>query len=135
MTTAFPSIEPSARRFKPPVFPVKSHVAQSGVTTRRLFASLPSQAELRLEFRNITDTNVSSIMAAYKAAKGALDDLSLPVAVFNGADSTLTAYLDGSSFATGLKWCFAEGSPPSVASVAPGRSNVSVSLVGELRMS
>ena len=135
MTTAFPPIEPSARRFKPPVFPVKSHVSQSGVTTRRLFASLPSQAELRLEFRNITDTNVSSIMAAYKAAKGALDDLSLPVAVFNGADATLTTYLDGSSFAAGLKWCFAEGSPPDVTSIAPGRSNVSVSLVGELRMS
>ena len=135
MTTAFPPIEPSARRFKPPVFPVKSHVSQSGVTTRRLFASLPSQAELRLEFKNITDTNVSSIMAAYKATKGALDDLSLPVAVFNGADSTLTTYLDGSSFAAGLKWCFAEGSPPDVTSIAPGRSNVSVSLVGELRMS
>ena len=135
MTTAFPPIEPSARRFKPPVFPVKSHVSQSGVTTRRLFASLPSQAELRLEFKNITDTNVSSIMAAYKAAKGALDDLSLPTAIFNGADGSLTAYLNGSSFATGLKWCFAEGSPPDVTSIAPGRSNVSVSLVGELRMS
>lgn len=100
-----------------------------------MFASLPSQAELRLEFSNITDTNVTSIMAAYKLAKGAFDDLSLPTAVFNGADDFLTPYLNGSSFATGLKWCFAEGSPPSVTSVAPGRSNVSVSLVGELRMS
>ena len=135
MTTEFPSIEPSARNFKPPVFPVKSHVSQSGVTTRRLFASLPSRAELRLEFSNITDTNVTSIMTAYKTAKGALDDLSLPSVVFNGADTNLSAYLDGSSFAAGLKWCFAEGSPPSVTSVAPGRSNVSVSLVGELRMS
>jgi len=135
MTTAFPPIEPSSRSFKPPTYPVKSHVSQSGVTTRRLFASLPSQAELKLEFKNINDTNATAIMTAYKTAKGALDDLSLPVAVFNGADSTLTTYLDGSSFAAGLKWCFAEGSPPKVTSVAPGRSNVSVSLVGELRMS
>jgi|TARA_Y100000289_G_C3928695_1_gene155063 hypothetical protein len=135
MTTAFPSIEPSSRSFKAPVFPAKSHVAQSGVTTRRLYASLPSQAELKLEFRNIADTNVTAIMTAYKTAKGAVDDLSLPDIVFNGADVDLANYLDGSSFATGLKWCFAEGSPPTIASVAPGRSNVSVSLVGELRMS
>lgn len=135
MTTAFPSIEPSSRSFKPPVFPSKSHTSQSGVTTRRLFASLPSQAELKLEFKNITDEDVTEIMTAYKTAKGALDDLSLPTAVFRGADGSLTAYLDGSSFAAGLKWCFAEGSPPRIASVAPGRSNVSVSLVGELRMS
>ncbi len=135
MTTDFPSIEPSARNFKPPAFAVKSHVSQSGVTTRRLFASLPSQAELKLEFSNITDANVTLIMTAYKTAKGALDDLLLPSAVFNGADSNLRAYLDGSSFTAGLKWCFAEDSPPRVTSVAPGRSNVSVSLVGELRMS
>tara|TARA_Y100000361_G_scaffold102776_1_gene92544 strand:- start:124 stop:531 length:408 start_codon:yes stop_codon:yes gene_type:complete len=135
MTTAFPAIEPSARRFKAPAFPVKSHVSQSGVTTRRLFASLPSQAELKLEFSNVTDTNVTAIMSAYKTAKGALDDLSLPTAVFNGADENLKPYLDGSSFAAGMKWCFAEGAPPAVTSVAPGRSNVSVSLVGELRMS
>lgn len=135
MTTSFPSIEPSSRSFKPPTYPVKSYVSQSGVTTRRLFASLPSRAELKLEFKNINDTNTTAIMNAYKSAQGSLDDLSLPVAVFNGADSTLATYLDGSSFAAGLKWCFAEGSPPRIASVAPGRSNVSVSLVGELRMS
>lgn len=135
MTTAFPSIEPSARSFKPPVFPVKSHVSQSGVTSRRLYGSLPGKASLSLRFDNITDTQTSSILSAYNAAKGPVDDLSLPTLLFAGADVVLTTYLDTSAFNANLVWSFAEGSPPAVQSVAPGRSSVSVNLVAELRMS
>jgi len=135
MTTAFPSIKPSGRSFKPPTYPVKSHVSQSGVTTRRLFASLPSQAELRLRFNNISDTDTSAILNAYNTAKGSVDSLTLPSVLFDGADATLTSWLNASATGASLLWCFAEGSPPQVESVAPGRSNVSVSLTAELRMS
>lgn len=135
MTTAFPNLEPTSRSFKPPEFPTSTKTSQSGVITRRLYGSLPGKASLSLSFNNITDTQTSSILSAYKAAKGPVDDLSLPVNLFAGADPTLTTYLDTSAFNASLVWSFAEGSPPAVQSVAPGVSSVSVNLVAELRMS
>jgi hypothetical protein len=88
-----------------------------------------------LQFSNISDANVSAILNAYNTAKGSTDSLTLPDVLFNGADATLKTWLDSSATGAGLLWCFTEGSPPSVESVAPGRSNVSVSLTAELRMS
>lgn len=135
MTTAFPPIEPSSRRFNVFQFPTTSQKSQSGVITRRLWASRPSNATLDLQFKNISDTDTSAILAAYNQAKGPVDDLSLPTALFNGADATLTTYLDTSVTGAGLVWSFAEDSPPTVQSIAPNRSTVSVKLAAELRMS
>jgi len=135
MATTFPSIQPTARRFTAPTWPTSTQTAQSGVITRRLWGSRPSRAVLSLQFNNITDADVSAILDAYNDAQGAIDSLTLPSILFNGADATLTAWLNGSANGAGLLWCFTEGSPPSVESVAPGRSSVSVSLTAELRMS
>ena len=135
MATTFPSIEPTGRSFTAPSWATTTQASQSGVITRRLWGSRPSRATLNLQFNNISDTNVSAILSAYNTAQGSVDSLTLPDALFNGADATLKTWLDNSATGAGLLWCFSEGSPPNVTSVAPGRSNVSVSLVGELRMS
>ena len=103
--------------------------------TRRLWGSRPSRATLNLQFNNISDLNVSAILNAYNSAKGSVDSLTLPSILFNGADATLTAWLNSSATGAGLLWCFTEGSSPAVESVAPGRSSVTVSLTAELRMS
>jgi len=100
-----------------------------------LWGSKPSRATLNLQFNNVDDTDTSAILNAYNTAKGSVDSLTLPGILFNGADTTLKNWLNGSSAAAGLLWCFAEGSPPQVESIAPGRSNVSVSLTAELRIS
>lgn len=135
MATTFPSIEPTARSFTAPAWQTTTQTSQSGVITRRLWGSRPSRATLSLQFNNIDDTDASAILSAYNSAKGSVDSLTLPSALFDGADATLTSWLNASATGAGLLWAFAEDSPPQVESVAPGRSNVSVSLTAELRMS
>jgi len=135
MATTFPSIEPTARSFTAPAWQTTTQTSQSGVITRRLWGSRPSRATLSLQFNNIDDTDASAILSAYNSAKGSVDSLTLPSALFDGADATLTSWLNASATGAGLLWAFAEDSPPQVESVAPGRSNVSVSLTAELRIS
>lgn len=132
MPVAFPTIEPTSRSFTAPRWQVTTNVSQSGVTTRRLWSSRPSRAELVLRFGNVTDAATSDILGAWHAAKGATTDLTLPAILFNGASSTLTNWLNTSSTGAGMKWYFAE-EPPTVESIAPGRSNVSVRLIAELQ--
>ena len=133
MAVTFPTIEPTSRSFTAPKWPTSGLTTQSGVTTRRLWGSRPSQAQLSLTFTNITDDNAALIMAAYHDAKGATTDLSLPSIIFNGASGNLTGWLNTASTGAGMKWFFAE-EPPSVESVAPNRSTVTVRLVAELRL-
>jgi hypothetical protein len=135
MATTFPSIEPTGRSFTAPSWATTTQASQSGVITRRLWGSRPSRATLNLQFNNIDDTDTSAILNAYNTAKGSTDSLTLPSQLFVGADATLQTWLDSSATGAGLLWCFSEGSPPQVESVAPGRSNVSVNLTAELRMS
>jgi len=134
MAVAFPSIEPTSRSFTAPKWPTSGITAQSGVTTRRLWGSRPSQAQLSLSFDNISDSNAALIAQAYNAAKGATTDLTLPSALFAGASSTLTTWLDGSATGAGLKWFFSEEPPTFESAGTPGRSNVRVALVAELRL-
>ena len=135
MTTTFPSITPTRSSFVSPTWPTKTQAAQSGVITRRLWGSRPSQGRLSLTFGNINDTNAAAILDAYNSARGSVNSLTLPNEIFAGADAALQRLLDTSATGAGLLWCFAEGSSPEVESVAPGRSNVTVELTAELRMS
>ena len=135
MATTFPSIAPTRRSFVAPTWPTKTQASQSGVITRRLWGSRPSQAKLSLTFGNINDTNTTAILSAYNSAKGSVDSLTLPTQIFAGADATLESWLNASATGAGLLWSFSEGSSPQVESVAPGRSNVTVELTAELRMS
>jgi hypothetical protein len=133
MEVTFPSIEPTSRSFTAPRWPTTGITSQSGVTTRRLWGSLPSRAQLSLSFDNISDDNAALILAAYHSAKGATTELLLPTVLFNGASGTLAGWLNTTSTGAGLKWFFAE-EPPSIESIAPNRSSVRVALVAELRL-
>jgi hypothetical protein len=133
MAVTFPNIEPTSRSFSAPKWPTSGITSQSGVTTRRLWGSRPSQAQLSLNFANITDDNAALILAAYNDAKGATTDLTLPSILFNGASTNLTNWLNTFSTGAGMKWFFSE-EPPTVESIAPGRSSVNLRLVAELRL-
>lgn len=133
MAVTFPSIEPTSRSFTAPKWPTNGITSQSGVTTRRLWGSRPSQAQLALNFANITDDNAALILAAYNDAKGATTDLTLPSILFNGASTNLTNWLNTFSNGAGMKWFFSED-PPTIESVSPGRSSVNIRLVAELRL-
>jgi len=133
MAVAFPNIEPTSRNFTAPRWPTTGLTTQSGVTTRRLWGSKPTQAQLQLQFSNITDDNAALIVGAYNEAQGAVTDLILPSAIFNGASTNLRGWLDTTSTNAGMLWFFTE-EPPTVESVAPNRSSVRVNLVAELRL-
>jgi len=133
MAVAFPTLEPTSRSFVAPRWPTSGITSQSGVTTRRLWGSRPSQAQMSLSFDNISDDNAGLIVAAYNSAKGATTELTLPNVLFNGASAALTGWLNTTSTGAGMKWFFSD-EPPTVESVAPGRSSVRVALVAELRL-
>jgi len=134
MATTFPSITPTRRSFVAPTWPTKTQMSQSGVITRRLEGSRPSQAKLSLTFGNINDTDTAAILNAYNTAKGSVDSLTLPAKIFAGADATLQSWLNVSATGAGLLWSFSEGTSPQVESIIPGRSDVTVELTAELRM-
>ena len=133
MAVTFPTIQPTSRSFTAPRWPTTGITSQSGVVSRRLWGSRPAQASLSLGFGNISDANTSLILQAYNDAKGNVTDLTLPSIIFNGASATLTNWLNTSSTGAGMLWFFGED-PPAVESVAPGRSNVQITLVAELRL-
>jgi hypothetical protein len=130
MATSFPSITPTNRSFSAPIYPVTVYRSQSGASRRRLWASQPSNARLSLTFNNISDANAAAILTCYSNARGSIDNLTLPAAVFSGTETALATFLSQSG--TILKWHFADDSPPKVDSVAPGRSSVSLELTASL---
>lgn len=130
MATTFPSLTPSSRSFSPATFPITKTRSQGGVTTRRVWASLPNDARLSLSFNNITDEFAYEILNCYKNAKGSLDKLTLPALIFEGAATDLKIFLQQSN--TGLSWHFTDDNPPRVESVLPGVSSVTVDLTATL---
>lgn len=134
MATPFPAIEPSSRSFKAPRWATSGTRSQSGVVTRRLWGSQPSQGELTLSFTNIKDDVAQQILSAYDSAKGPTSEVELPPEVFKGTKGLLNLWLTANLSNKGLRWYFSENDPPSVESIVPGISSVRVSLVAELRL-
>jgi hypothetical protein len=124
----FPSFTPSQRSFKPGIYPQRSYRSLSGVVTKRTFGNSPSQATLEMSFNNVPDSTAASIIAHYNSQTAA----NLRFLVDNtlgGIDASLTDYANGST--DNLRWEYS--GPPEVQSVRPGRSTITVSLIGEIR--
>ena len=121
---SLPALTPTAMDFTAPEFPVKSNTSLSGVVSRRIFGNRGSRSTLQLNFDNIADSSAVEFLDTWNASRGQLDAITVPSAVFDGADATLTAYVsDGGD---GLIWHFAE--PPQVQRIKPGISSVRVRL-------
>lgn len=125
----FPAITPTSRSFKPGVYPQKSYRALNGVVTKRTFGNSPYSAELELRFDNIPDNSAIAIIYHYKTQTAANQRFRLSANITGGMNTTLTDLV--TSIDDGLLWEYA--GPPTVDSVHPGRSSVSVSLLGEIR--
>lgn len=133
MAIAFPSLTPSSRNITAPTWPTTSSTSQSGIKSKRLWGSKPSQLTLALSFDNISDANATQILVAYQSAKGGVLELDVPSEIYGGLSLDLLAWVDQNSTGSGMKWYFGEESP-TIESVAPGRSSVRVTLVAELRL-
>lgn len=123
----FPSLIPTSRSFDPGDYPKQEYRTLSGAVWKRVFGSVRVGMTLNLEFANITDNNAALIINHYRAQVGTIVGFNIPESfIYGGMSSSLVSAVDISS---SVEWVYA--GPPSVTSVVPGISTVSVSLVGE----
>jgi hypothetical protein len=125
----FPSIKPTGRSFRPGVYPQKTYRALSGAVVKRTYGNSPYGAQLDLEFDNISDATVVTLLDHYRSQTAANSRFTLSASVTSGMSSTLAARANASI--DGLRWEYAN--PPEVQTVRPGFNNVRVSLAGEIR--
>ncbi len=126
MTTAiqFPALRPTSRTYTPGTFPTKRFVSVSGAGTTRIYGSKSSEARLQLQFV-LGDEDVRLLVDCWHDAKGDYTPLALSSSVFTGVGEDLLGGIP-----TYLNWRWAE--PPSVESLFPGRSRVTVNLLATL---
>jgi hypothetical protein len=124
----FPALKPTARSFQLGQYPVKTYRAMSGAVVRRSFGNKAFGYTLELEFANIPEATVNTIIDHYNGQQGGTLGFAIATAVFAGYTVTLQGKVRNPS---GIEWLYAE--PPSVSSVIAGISTVTVKLVGEMR--
>lgn len=129
MVVAFPNIKPAERSYTAPTYAITSVKAQSGVTSKRLWGTLPGDAKMTLLFRHVTTDTAALFVNAWNATKGGIDTLTIPANVLSGAGATLSAIMIPAN--NSIVWTFAQ--PPVVDFVGPAWANVQVELIGELR--
>jgi len=124
----FPALKPSARSFQLGQYPVKTYRAMSGAVVRRSFGNKAFGYTLDLEFANVPEATVNTIIDHYNGQQGGTLGFAIAPFVFAGYTVTLQGKVRNPS---GIEWLYAE--PPSVSSVIKGISTVTVKLVGEMR--
>ena len=124
----FPALTPTARNFQPGQYPVKTYRAMSGATLRRSFGNRAFGHTLDLQFDNVPEATVNTIIDHYNTQGGGTLGFTLPATVFAGYSADLR---NRAQNPTGIEWLYAE--PPSVSSVLRDRSSVTVKLIGEIR--
>jgi hypothetical protein len=132
MTVRFPAIKPTAHDYVAPRWPVTESVSQSGVRSTRLWGSLAGDGGMTLTFQNIANAAAAQIFAAHTAAKGRIDDVSLPAVIFQNIDDPeLLEFLR--TMGPGLRWYFA-AEPQGSRVAGAKRQTVRVELRAELRL-
>lgn len=127
----FPAgIKPTGRSYNPGRYPMAEFRSINGATTRMLYSNRRSDAELDLQFQNITDGDAAAILVNYERVAPTGDWVSFSSGNGAlGAEATLATYLKENG-GSGLRWRY--NGPPDVRSVVPGRSTVQVKFVGHL---
>ena len=123
---AFPAYAPTARSFNAGDYSYKTFTSQSGKEVRILYGDKRTGMTIDLSYDNIADTKADDFIAHYDEVKGGFVSFVLPAAFRTGWSGDATA-IDA---ATGNQWRYSE--PPTITSVRPGISSVTVKLVGVL---
>ena len=123
---AFPAYAPTARSFNAGDYSYKTFQSQSGKEVRILYGDKRTGMTLDLSYDNIADTKADDFIAHYDEVKGGFTSFALPAAFRTGWSGDAVA-IDAT---TGNQWRYSE--PPTITSVRPGISSVTVRLVGVL---
>lgn len=121
----FPSLKPTSRQFVLGTYPIKTYRSLSGALHKRVFGNRPLGHTIDLQFANVDETVVNSVIDHYNGEYGTLNGFKLPTEVFAGLSTSVTNL----RFPTGLSWFYAE--PPQIESVYRDLSTVTVKLVAE----
>lgn len=130
----FPDITPTARSYEPGIYPQRSYRTLSGALVRRTFGNSPYGARLQLEFANISDDQVLTILNHYRNQTSQNKRFKINTAATNNALKGISnsSTIDiASGNADNLRWEYTQA--PQVRSIRPGLSTVTVSLTGEIR--
>ena len=125
----FPAITPTARSFKPGIYPQKVYRALSGVAIKRTYGNSPYGASLELDFENVPDATVVTIIDHYRSQTVANSRFQLSSNVTAGMSTTLAARASASI--DNLRWEYADA--PDIQSIRPGVNRIRVTLSGEIR--
>ena len=120
---AFPKLIPTARSYTPGDWPVKIYQSMSGAEVRMRYGDQRTGASLQLSYANISDKDAETFLADFNAQKGTYKSFTLPVEVLGGWEAG--NYVPNSG---AMKYRYSK--PPSVQSVRPGVSTVSLELKG-----
>ena len=123
MTANFPQLKPTKRSYQIGDYPTKQFQSINGASVVRIYGSLSVDATMALQFVCNND-EVQDISECFDFAKGSFDDLSLPDEVFAGMNRRV--------FPDHLVWRWAD--PPSIESIQPDLSRVSVNLKATLEV-
>jgi len=125
----FPALTPSSRNFVPGIYPQREYRALSGAVVKRTFGNSPYGARLDLEYKNITDAKVVTLLTHYQTETAANTRFMLSSNVTNGMSGSLATI--ASATTENLRWQY--DGPPTVNSIRPGISSVRIALVAEIR--
>lgn len=124
----FPALHPTARSFQLGQYPVKTYRAMSGAVVRRSFGNKAFGYTLDLEFANISEAVVNTIIDHYNVQQGGTLGFAIPTQILAGYSITLQNKV---IYASGIEWLYT--APPSISSVIKGISTITVNLIGEMR--
>lgn len=138
MAEDFPHIVPTTRNFTMGDYPSTTYRSLSGAIFKRSFGNKQTGYALDMTFKNIGDSpttgelkassgTAKQILDHFEQAEGTFLSFALPDLVFRGMDDALEGMIQAPS---NISWRYA--APPTVQSVKPNVSTVTVRLVGEL---
>ncbi len=119
----YPTLKPSARTYDPGNWPVKTYNSMSGAEVRIRYGDKRFNAKLTLQYQNIADTAADDFLAHFDAQYGTYKAFTLPTEVLTGWSGT--SYVPTE---TAPKFRYSKA--PTVVSVRPGVSTVSIELTG-----
>ena len=130
--STFPSVTPTSRRYSPGNYPQKTYRSLSGIAIRRTYGNAPYGASLDLEYKNISDVTVNTLLDHYHSQTAINKRFQLSTAVTAGMGTDLRDEVRSLTADRGnLRWEYAQA--PQIESVHPGLSVVRITLTGEIR--
>lgn len=134
----FPSIAPSERSIKMGEPPIKLYRSLNGTVVRRSFGNKLANYQVELKFNGVSESKLAQFWDHYHDTRNLNNGFSLPDIVFKGYRTNAKigrneGFVDRINRMNSIEWYYAE--PPSIESISTSFSNVSITLVGELRYS